>query len=112
MWVVKISEAGEPFSGLGLELRSRCNTNRYQIIGAWRKSEVGLGKMTFSKKEASRGRPACCVILICDTKLFRFRFFFFLLRFVRGVEGVLQRHEVFAGLQGIQRGLLGFQLLL
>ena len=32
-------------------------------------------------------------------------------RLVGGVEGVLQGHQVFAGLEGIQDGLLGFELL-
>ncbi len=31
--------------------------------------------------------------------------------FVRGVEGVLERHEVFARLERIEDGLLGFELL-
>ena len=34
-----------------------------------------------------------------------------LLLFVGRIEGVLQRHEVFAGLEGIEQGLLGLQLV-
>src|SRR5687768_14206890 len=61
---------------------------------------------TKSKKGGPYGPPFNCArggLLLADV--------FLLARFIGGVEGVLQRHEVFAGLEGVEQGLLGFQLL-
>ena len=38
-------------------------------------------------------------------------FLFFLARFVGGVEGMLERNQIFTRFEGVQCGLFGFQLL-
>src|ERR1019366_9046327 len=64
------------------------------------------------KKQAGRCRPACVNLFELRTAtLAALRFGLFLLRLVGGIEGVLEGDEVFARLQRVERGLLGFELV-
>ena len=88
-----------------------------EMFGLSRVRESVENVLALSARNSKQNRravacPPVCVIWIFESRLLRFGIVLLFDRFVSGVEGVLQRDEVFAGTQCVEHGLLGFELLL